>query len=64
MTHQPPYQLRHIYASRMLKAEVNHVWLAKQMGHADWSMIHIIYGKWINESRDEINKVATNLALL
>ncbi|OHU87732.1 MULTISPECIES: site-specific integrase [Pseudoalteromonas] len=64
LTHRPPYQLRHTYASRMLKAEANHVWLAKQMGHADWGMILIIYGKWIDEGRDEINKVAANLALL
>lgn len=64
LTHRPPYQLRHTYASRMLKAEANHVWLAKQMGHADWGMIRIIYGKWIDEGRDEINKVAANLALL
>ena len=64
LVHRPPYQLRHTYASRMLKAEANHVWLAKQMGHADWGMIRIIYGKWIDEGSDEINKVAANLALL
>ena len=64
LTHRPPYQLRHTYASRMLKAEANHVWLAKQMGHADWGMIRIIYGKWIDEGSDEINKVAANLALV
>ncbi|TMO53754.1 site-specific integrase [Pseudoalteromonas phenolica] len=64
LVHRPPYQLRHTYASRMLKADANHVWLAKQMGHADWGMIRIIYGKWIDEGSDEINKVAANLALL
>ncbi len=61
ITHRPPYQLRHTYASRMLKAEANHLWLAKQMGHADWGMIRIIYGKWIDEGSDEINKVISNL---
>jgi len=61
ITHRPPYQLRHTYASRMLKAEANHLWLAKQMGHADWGMIRIIYGKWIDEGSDEINKVIANL---
>lgn len=63
ITHRPPYQLRHTYASRMLKAEANHLWLAKQMGHADWGMIRIIYGKWIDEGSDEINKVIANLCL-
>ncbi len=64
ISHRPPYQLRHTYASRMLKFNANHVWLAKQMGHADWGMIRTIYGKWIDEGSDEINKIAANLALL
>ncbi|WP_228710812.1 tyrosine-type recombinase/integrase [Saccharobesus litoralis] len=59
--HRPPYQLRHTYASRMLKAEANHVWLAKQLGHTDWGMIRTIYGKWIDEGNDEIEKLAKNL---
>jgi len=62
--HRPPYQLRHTYASRMLKSGANHVWLAKQMGHGDWGMIRTIYGKWIDEGREEINKIAANLSQL
>lgn len=62
ITHRPPYQLRHTYASRMLKAGANHLWLAKQMGHTDWGMIRIIYGTWIDEGNDEINKISSNLA--
>jgi integrase len=60
--HRPPYQLRHTYASRMLKSGCNHVWLAKQMGHTDWGMIRITYGCWIDEGEDEINKILANLS--
>ncbi len=62
ISHRPPYQLRHTYASRMLKFGANHVWLAKQMGHSDWGMIRTIYGKWIDEGSDEITKILSKLS--
>ncbi|WP_218419968.1 site-specific integrase [Alteromonas lipotrueae] len=43
-----PYQCRHTYASMMLSAGKNPMWVAKQMGHADWGMIRKIYGRWLN----------------
>ena len=43
-----PYQCRHTYASMMLSAGKNPMWVAKQMGHADWGMIRKVYGRWIN----------------
>ena len=43
-----PYQCRHTYASMMLSAGNNPMWVAKQMGHADWGMIRKVYGRWIN----------------
>jgi integrase len=61
ISHRPSYQLRHTYASRMLKSGGNHVWLAKQMGHTDWGMIRIIYGNWIDEGNEEITKILSNL---
>ncbi len=45
-----PYQTRHTYASMMLSAGENPLWVARQMGHKDWSMIVKTYGKWIPES--------------
>ena len=42
-----PYQCRHTYASMMLSQGKNPMWVAKQMGHADWGMIRKIYGRWI-----------------
>src|ERR1019366_3566308 len=31
-----PYQTRHTYASTMLSAGENPLWVAQQMGHRDW----------------------------
>lgn len=42
-----PYQTRHTYASMMLSADEHPMWVAKQMGHADWTMIARTYGKWM-----------------
>jgi integrase len=44
-----PKQLRHTFASWMLSAGENPLWVAKQMGHKDWSMIVRVYGRWIPE---------------
>ncbi|AMJ87028.1 MULTISPECIES: site-specific integrase [Alteromonas] len=43
-----PYQCRHTYASQMLSSGKNPMWVAKQMGHADWGMIRKTYGRWIS----------------
>lgn len=42
-----PKQLRHTYASVMLSAGENPMWVAQQMGHKDWSMIVKVYGRFI-----------------
>jgi integrase len=42
-----PYQCRHTYASLLLSAGENMLWLAKQMGHTDTEMLIKTYGKWI-----------------
>lgn len=42
-----PYQTRHTYASMMLSAGEHPMWVAKQMGHSDWTMIARVYGKWM-----------------
>jgi len=53
LRYRPAYQLRHTYASQLLMAGTSALWLAKQMGHGDTSMIHKIYGKWIEEEKPE-----------
>lgn len=42
-----PYQLRHTWASWALSAGENPLWVAKQMGHTDVTMIFKVYGKYM-----------------
>lgn len=42
-----PYQTRHTYASMMLSAGENPLWVVTQMGHRDTEMIIKHYGRWI-----------------
>ena len=49
-----PYQTRHTYASMMLSAGENIMYVAQQMGHADWSMLVKVYGQWIPSSSGQI----------
>lgn len=42
-----PYQMRHTFASTLLSAGENPVWVATMMGHKDWAMIIKVYGRWI-----------------
>lgn len=45
-----PYQTRHTYASMLLSAGENPLWVATQMGHRDTEMIIKHYGRWIPDS--------------
>lgn len=47
VTYRNPYQTRHTYASMLLSAGEDPMWVAHQMGHADWGMIRKTYGRWI-----------------
>lgn len=47
-----PYQTRHTYASMMLSAGEHPMWVAKQMGHTDWTMIARVYGRWMPPETD------------
>lgn len=47
VTYRTPYQTRHTYASTLLSLGENPMWVAGQMGHKDWAMIHRVYGRWI-----------------
>lgn len=42
-----PNQTRHTYASMMLSAGEHPMWVAKQMGHTDWTMIARAYRRWM-----------------
>jgi integrase len=56
-----PYQTRHTYASMMLSAGENPLWVARQMGHRDWSMIVRTYGKWIPEAEPRAGAKAVTM---
>jgi len=56
--YRKPYQLRHTFASTLLSAGANPMWLAQQMGHADWGMIRKTYGKWIPQETSEADRMA------
>lgn len=54
-----PYQTRHTYASILLSLGENPMWVAQQMGHADWGMIRRRYGRWI----PDVDKTAGSLVV-
>ena len=49
------YNTRHTFASQMLSAGVNPMWVAKQMGHKDWGMIRKVYGRWIPDVDNSVS---------
>lgn len=61
-----PYQTRHTFASMLLSEGEPPMWVATQMGHADWSMIIKTYGRWIPANDEvagsKIAKIGTNLS--
>ena len=59
--YRPPYQTRHTYASMMLSAGANPLWVARQMGHKDWGMIRKRYGRWIPQEQSEAERIAAKL---
>ena len=44
-----PYQTRHTFASTLLSTGHNQMYVAKQMGHTDTTMITRTYGRWIEQ---------------
>ncbi len=56
-----PYQTRHTYASMMLSAGENPMWVAQQMGHNDWTMIARIYGRWMPSANENAGQKAESI---
>jgi len=48
-----PYQLRHTFASWALSSGENPLWVAKQMGHRDVTMIFKVYGRYMPDMNPE-----------
>lgn len=62
------YNLRHTFASTMIKKGVDIVWVSKMLGHADVNITYRVYVKFIQVSEKErfenIEKFGKNLAHL
>ncbi|MCX8566898.1 MAG: hypothetical protein ON057_001625 [Glomeribacter sp. 1016415] len=56
-----PYQTRHTYASMMLSTGEHPMWVAKQMGHLDWTMIARRYGRWMPSADEKAGEKAIEL---
>jgi integrase len=56
-----PYQTRHTYASMMLSAGEHPMWVAKQMGHSNWTMIARVYGRWMPSADAEAGSRAEQM---
>lgn len=53
-----PYQTRHTYACWCLTARGNIAFIAKQMGHKDFTMLVEVYAKWMeDESPTELSHI-------
>lgn len=58
-----PYQTRHTYACWCLTARGNLAFIAKQMGHKDFTMLVEVYAKWMDdESPTELQRIWSNLS--
>jgi len=53
VAYRKPYNTRHTFASMMLSAGENAMWVAHQMGHSDVNMIARVYGHYIPSDRNE-----------
>lgn len=51
--YRKPYNTRHTFASMMLTAGENPMWVSQQMGHSDVNMIFRTYGHYMPSDRDE-----------
>lgn len=56
-----PYQTRHTYASMMLSAGENIMWVSKQMGHKDSTITAKTYARFLERSDNNAGSAATRL---
>ncbi|MDP2322510.1 MAG: tyrosine-type recombinase/integrase [Gammaproteobacteria bacterium] len=57
-----PYSTRDTYASRLLSAGENVLWVARQMGHRDWLVLRRSYAAWIDDAANGGAAIAAQLA--
>lgn len=59
--HRGANQCRHTFASQMLSSYVPVEWVARQLGHADTTMVRKHYGRWIPRDTKSMAGVVSNL---
>lgn len=59
--YRPAYQTRHTFASMLLSAGVEAMYVAQQMGHRDWGMIRKVYGRWMPERSGPQQAIVANI---
>lgn len=52
--YRKPYQTRHTFASTLLSAGENPLYVAKQMGHKDTTMLTRHYSRWIEQENGDL----------
>jgi integrase len=60
--HRNQYQTRHTFASTLLSTGENPLYVAKQMGHRDTTMVIRTYGKWIEQEGGVLPDIYLRLA--
>lgn len=60
VAYREPYQCRHTYASMLLSAGENPMWVANQMGHRNMTVLLKRYGRWIPEAAPDAGRLVTN----
>jgi len=53
-----PYQCRHTFASMLIMAGENIMWVSKQLGHTDWAFTARTYSRWIDTDAPESGLLA------
>ena len=51
MRYRRPYHTRHTYATLMLLAGESLMYVARQLGHADWHMVQQRYARFIESAQ-------------
>lgn len=59
--HRNLYQTRHTFASTLLSAGANLLYVAKQMGHRDTTMVIRTYGRWMEEEDGLLPQLYTKM---
>lgn len=59
--HRGANQCRHTFASQMLSSYVPVEWVARQLGHADTTMVRKHYGRWIPNDTKSMAGIVSNM---